>query len=75
MNEWIPIDREWPPEGEVVLACDSINQFVSLGRAFAETGVFEWMGIEPMHSDVVCTHWQLMPEAYQEDQDECGCFF
>lgn len=68
--EWISVQDHLPPIGEVILCCDMLNEFVSLGRMTLEDngefGCFELMWIDEVQLDAHVTHWMLRPEPYKE---------
>lgn len=61
---WISIEKGIPPFGEIVLFCDSINEFVSLGHAFKnDHGQIEFYlnTLLDMQPDTVPDYWAKIP--------------
>lgn len=63
MTEWISVEEELPYPNEVVLVCDQLNAFVSLGKLKEEGQDFSFklMYIEAMEIDSFVTHWMNFP--------------
>ena len=66
MSEWISVEKDLPYLNEIVLVCDELNEFISLGRLVQSTedenlGDFEMIWIDKMECDSVPTHWMPLP--------------
>jgi uncharacterized protein DUF551 len=59
--DWIDMDEEYPPVGQIVLCCDAISECVSLGR-LTENETFDFLSVEPLEADVEATHWMELPK-------------
>jgi len=62
MMNWISIEDDIPPDGLVVMCCDVINEFISLGIYVESDECFHMMHVKQMESDSQVTHWMYLPE-------------
>ena len=67
--EWVKIEDDLPDNEDIVLVCDKLNEFVSLGRYLEEEdGIyqFELMHIDRVEIDSFITHWMPLPNPPKE---------
>ncbi len=64
--DWISLEHQLPENNQVVLCCDILNKFVSLGRYLKKEDEFELMFIDKIEIDSVTTHWMPLPEIPKE---------
>lgn len=59
--DWIRLEAELPVHNRIVLACDSINQVISIGKYDVEEDCFALMNMENLPEDSNVTHWMPLP--------------
>ena len=59
--DWISLEHLLPENNQIVLCCDVLNKFVSLGRYLLEKDELELMFIDKVQIDSVITHWMPLP--------------
>jgi hypothetical protein len=78
MSEWISTDSYLPNDQEIVLICDAISGFITLGRFEKEENYFGMMYMEEIENDSYPTHWMPLPnppiskEEIETECQECG---
>ena len=60
--EWIVAEELIPLGNPIVLVCDRLNDFVTLGRYVEEENTFVVMNLDNIEIDSVITHWMPLPE-------------
>lgn len=69
MNEWISLNEWTPYPGQIVLVCDVLNIFVTLGKVIEtenEKIEFDLMHIDNVEIDSQITHWMPLPKPPEE---------
>ena len=64
--EWIVAEELIPLGNPIILVCDCLNSFVSLGRYMEEDNTFELMNMDNVEIDSVITHWMPLPTPPKE---------
>ena len=69
MGEWIHVEDKLPNPEEIVLVCDELNNFVSLGRLkdLGDDYCFHVMHIDRIEIDSETTHWMPLPKSPLND--------
>jgi len=60
-NTWNSFEDTGSPLGEIVLCCDYVSGFVSLGIQ-KDMEFFDIMHLEKIEHDVIATHWMPLPK-------------
>jgi hypothetical protein len=69
MTNWISIEDELPPNGELVLIADELSGFVTFGKYDEEIDTMQSMHLEGFEEDMIATHWAVKPEFYRAEYD------
>jgi uncharacterized protein DUF551 len=70
--EWISINIVLPNTSEIVLVCDQVSDFVSLGRYLPDLDEFQLMALDKVTSDMAITHWMPLPQPPLNEVEDKG---
>lgn len=59
--KWIKTEEDVPEDNQIVLCCDTYNNFISLGKYLSYENTFLLMNIEGIEIDSYPTHWMRLP--------------